>query len=90
MLFLTEFKLLRVVWGGFRVLLSRFFGFLFKLLKLFFAFFLQPEPPLKIPVDAPDFPLLFQPFFGSHSLLPSEILYHREMMRPYRAIAELD
>ena len=78
----------------FRVLLgrrkSRFFCFFLKSLQLFFTFFLQPAPPLKIPFIAPDFSLLFQPFFSSHSLLPSEILYHREMMRPDGAITELN
>ena len=54
------------------------FSFL-KFLQLVFALFLLPNPPLKILFVAPNFSLLFLPFFYSYSLLSSQILYYRKM-----------
>ena len=70
------------------VILTR--GSFFKPQQLFFAFFLQPNPPLKIPFVAPDFSLLFHPVLCAHCFLPSQILNHRQMVIPNGTVTKLN
>ena len=67
-----------------------FSGFFSKLPQSVFAFFLHPEPPLKIIFVAPHFSLLCYPFFHSHSFLSPQILHHRKMVKPNGAKTELN
>jgi len=60
------------------------------LAQCFFASFLQPKPSSDIPVIAPDFSLLFQPFVHPGDLLFPEILYHWQMMSPNGTVTELN
>lgn len=64
--------------------------FFSRLAQCFFASFLQSNPSLDIPVIAPDFSLLFQPFVYPGDLLFPEILYHWQMMSPNGTVTELN
>ncbi len=67
--------------------LSIFFS---KLAQCFFTTFLQPKPSSDIPVIAPDFSLLFQPFVDPRDLLFPKILYNWQVMSPNGTIAKLN